>query len=96
MRTAPKDGSLVRLWLRDGSDIVGYYSIRWWGWVDFTDAHPLIRGDIAFRGWKPATDAEVARLTLSAQRKLVEVIGEAVAARPKSAIVKSRKPRPRR
>jgi hypothetical protein len=31
--TAPREGTLIRLWLRDGSDFVGQYSDRYWGWV---------------------------------------------------------------
>jgi len=93
MRTAPKHGSLVRLWLRDGSDIVGYYSIRWWGWVDFTDAHPLIRSDIAFSGWEPVAEVEIAQLKQSGRRELIKVMDETALTKPKSAIVTGRKPR---
>jgi hypothetical protein len=62
MSEAPRDGTLIRLWLRDGSNFVGYYSTKWWGWVDYTDPRPLIRGDIAFHEWEPVTRAEVAQL----------------------------------
>jgi hypothetical protein len=37
MSSAPRDGQLVRLWLRDGPDFIGYYNAKWWGWVDFHD-----------------------------------------------------------
>jgi hypothetical protein len=58
MPTAPRDGTLVRLWLRDGGDFVGLYSDKWWGWVAFFEIEcPLIRGDIAFAGWQPVADA---------------------------------------
>ncbi len=53
MTTAPRDGRRVRLWLRDGGDFVGYYTGRWRGWIDYSDPHPLIRGDIRFLGWEP-------------------------------------------
>jgi hypothetical protein len=59
MSNAPKDGTPVRLHLRDGSDIVGYYTARWWGWVPLLDPWPLIRGDIRFAGWEPIGDKEV-------------------------------------
>ena len=58
MATAPRDGQLVRLWARDGAELIGYYSGKWWGWVDYHDPHPLIRGDIAFLGWEPVDQAE--------------------------------------
>lgn|SRR5271166_6998747 len=57
MPTAPRDGQLVRLWLRDGTDFIGYYTDRWWGWVDYYDPVPLIRGDIRFLGWEPVDQA---------------------------------------
>jgi hypothetical protein len=58
MATAPRDGTLVRRWLgADGSTIVGRYSDKWWGWIDYGDPWPLIRGDIRFRGWQPIDQA---------------------------------------
>ena len=34
MASAPRDGTLIRLWLReDSSDFIGYYSDKWFGWV---------------------------------------------------------------
>jgi hypothetical protein len=27
---------------------IGYYSDRWWGWVDYYDPLPRIRGDMRF------------------------------------------------
>jgi hypothetical protein len=58
MSTAPRDGTLVRLWLgADGSDFVGCYSDKWWGWIDHGDPWPLIRGDIRFLGWQPIDQA---------------------------------------
>jgi hypothetical protein len=58
MSTAPRDGTLVRLRLKDGADFVGYYSTKWFGWVDYDDPLPLIRGDIAFLGWSPTEQGE--------------------------------------
>jgi hypothetical protein len=58
MATAPRDGTLPRLWLgADGSTIVGRYSDKWWGWIDYGDPWPLIRGDIRFLGWQPVDQA---------------------------------------
>jgi hypothetical protein len=34
---APRDGTPVRLHLRDGSDFVGRYTDRWWGWIALLD-----------------------------------------------------------
>jgi hypothetical protein len=59
---APRDGTPVRLHLPDGTDFVGYYTDRWWGWVALLDPWPLIRGDIRFAGWEPVGDEEVRRL----------------------------------
>jgi hypothetical protein len=59
MTTAPKDGTLVRLRLReDGRQFVGYYSDRWWGWIEHGDPCPVIRGDIRFAGWEPIDGAD--------------------------------------
>jgi hypothetical protein len=49
MASAPRDGTLIRLWLReDGSDFVGYYSDKWLGWLPRVRTadpgrHPLSR-----------------------------------------------------
>ena len=59
MSTAPRDGTLVRLRLCEGPAFIGYYTDRWWGWVDYHDPLPLIRGDIAFLGWEPVHQAEL-------------------------------------
>jgi hypothetical protein len=54
LASAPRDGTLIRLWLReDGSDFVGYYSDKWLGWVSYHESVPLIRGDIRFLRWEP-------------------------------------------
>jgi hypothetical protein len=97
MTKAPRDGALIRLWLRDGSSSVGYYNDKWWGFVSYSDPVPLIRGSIAFRGWEPVTRAEVAQLSQSARRELVEAFDEdaAVVIKPRSAIVRARKLRRR-
>jgi hypothetical protein len=83
---------------RDGSDFVGYYSTKWRGWTDYMDPCPLIRGDIAFAGWEPVTVVEVVQLNQAARRELVEAIDKeaAVVIKPRSAIVTTRNPRPRR
>jgi hypothetical protein len=56
--SAPRDSELVRLWLRDGTDLLGYYSTKWRGWVDYHNPPPPIRGDIRFLGWQPVDQAE--------------------------------------
>jgi hypothetical protein len=95
MSEAPRDGTPVRLHLRDGSDFVGLYSDRWWGWVPLLDPWPLIRGDIRFAGWEAIADEEVRR-----NRQLLRVPSAAVVATvpatPRPTIVKARKPRARR
>jgi hypothetical protein len=95
MSDAPRDGTLVRLHLRDGTDFVGYYTDRWWGWVALPDPWPLIRGDIRFAGWEPVADEEVRQI-----RRQLRVPAAAVVATkpvtPRPVIVKARKPRPRR
>ena len=62
MSEAPHHGTPVRLHLRDGSDFVGCYSDRWWGWVALLDPWPLIRGDIKFTGWEPVADEELRQI----------------------------------
>jgi hypothetical protein len=92
---APRDGTPVRLHLRDGSDFVGLYSDKWWGWVALLDPWPLIRGDIRFSGWEPVADEEVRQI----RRQLRVPSAAAVATvpvTPRSVIVKARKPRARR
>jgi hypothetical protein len=54
MATAPRDGTVIRLWLvEDRSDLTGYYGDKWYGWVDRADPCALIRGDNCFLGWAP-------------------------------------------
>jgi hypothetical protein len=54
MASAPRDGTLIRLWMREGGDgFIGYYSDKWYGWVDQNDPCPLIRGGFRFLGWRP-------------------------------------------
>jgi hypothetical protein len=92
---APHDGTPVRLHLRDGTDFVGLYSDRWWGWIALLDPWPLIRGDIRFTGWEPVSDEEVRRIRQRLRvPRAAAVVTEPAAVRP--AIVKARKPRPRR
>ena len=51
MATAPRDGTVIRLWLvEDRSDFTGYYSDNWYDWVNRADPCPLIRGDNCFLG----------------------------------------------
>ena len=105
MATAPRDGRRVRLWLRDGGDFVGYYTDRWWGWVDAADFHPLIRGDIRFLGWTTVDEDDalvrpaVASLGPAAAPVVqveTPVVSEARPVKITSRIVTARKPRPRR
>jgi hypothetical protein len=61
MPNAPKDGTPVRLHLRDGSVFVGQYSDRWWGWIALLDPWPLIRGDIRLRAGNRSATRNFAR-----------------------------------
>jgi hypothetical protein len=58
MASAPRDGSAIMLYLRNGQSFVGHYSRKWWGWIDWNEARPLIRGDRVFLGWLPIDDQE--------------------------------------
>ncbi len=88
MSAAPHDGTLVRLWLRDGIDFVGYYTDRWWGWVDLHDPLPLIRGDIQFLGWEPVDQVDPLIQRESPRRGAPIAVTPAIASR----IVKAPKP----
>jgi hypothetical protein len=97
MSDAPKDGTPVRLHLREGGDIVGRYSNKWWGWVALIDPWPLIRGDIRFAGWEPISGEDLRQIRQ--QLKLMVPRAAVVATEPvtpRPVIVKARKPRPRR
>jgi hypothetical protein len=95
MSEAPHDGTPVRLHLRDGTDFIGHYSDKWWGWVALLDPWPLIRGDIRFAGWEPVADKELRQIR---QQLLVPpaAMVATVSATPRPVIVKARKPRPKR
>jgi hypothetical protein len=97
MSSAPRDGIPVRLHLRDGSDFVGYYTDRGWGWVRLLDPWPLIRGDIKFVGWEPVSDEEVRQLRQQSRGRAppAAVMATEPVTRP-PVIVKARKPKPRR
>jgi hypothetical protein len=94
MSDAPKDGTPVRLQLRDGVDIVGYYSDRWWGWVALLDPWPLIRGDIRFAGWEPVADEELHKIRQERRVPPAAVVATVPTA-PRPVIVKARKPKRR-
>jgi hypothetical protein len=97
MSVAPRDGTPVRLHLRGGSDFVGLYSDRWWGWIALLDPWPLIRGDIRFAGWEPVADEEVRQIRRQLRSRVppaAAVATEPVTQRP--VIVKARKPRAKR
>jgi hypothetical protein len=97
MSNAPKDGTPVRLHLHDGSDFVGYYTDRWWGWVALLDPWPLIRGDIRFSGWEPVADDELRQIRQQLKLMVPRTAVVATATvTPRPVIVKARKPRPRR
>jgi hypothetical protein len=89
--TAPRDGQLVRLWLRDGTGFIGHYSSKWFGWVDYHDPLPLIRGDIVFAGWEPVGQGET--LIRQEQPGAAVVVEPAPKAALASRIVVARKPR---
>jgi hypothetical protein len=97
MPNAPKDGTPVRLHLRDGSVFVGQYSDRWWGWIALLDPWPLIRGDIRFAGWEPVGDEELRQIRQQLRCRVPSAAAVAtVPVTPRPVIVKARKPRPRR
>jgi hypothetical protein len=97
MSEAPKDGTPVRLRLRDGSYFVGYYTGRWWGWVALLDPWPLIRGDIGFTGWEPVAGEELRQIRRQLRVRIPPAAGVATEpVTPRPVIVKARKPRPRR
>ena len=86
MSEAPRDGTALRLHLRDGTDFVGLCSDRWWGWIALLDPWPLIRGDIRFTGWEPVADEEVMRMRRALRvPRAAAVAIEPVALRPKRA-----------
>ena len=97
MKSAPRDGTLIRLHLKAGGDFIGYYTDRWWGWIAYRDVCPLILGDITFAGWEPV-DQEAARaepikkVEGRGAAPAIEVMPLAEAPR-KSAIVKAKPPR---
>jgi hypothetical protein len=97
MSNAPKDGTPIRLYLREGGDIVGYYTARWWGWVPLLDPWPLIRGNIRFAGWEPIGDEEVRRMRQAVRDPSAAAVAAvpATARPPRPVIVRARKPRPR-
>jgi hypothetical protein len=95
MSEAPYDGTPIRLHLRDGGDIIGRYSDKWWGWVALLDPWPLIRGDIRFAGWEPVADEEVRQIRRQSRVPAAAVVAT-VTATPRPLIVKARKPRPKR
>jgi hypothetical protein len=97
MQTAPHDGTVIRLWRRDGeANFVGSYSTKWWGWVRHHDPCPLILSDHRLAGWQPARADEVQAI---AEQPVIETPQlERIAAQPAriaGRIVTSRKPRPR-
>lgn len=56
MTTAPKDGTLVRLWLReDGRQFVGYYTDRWWAWIEHGIGAPSVTTDSKEAALEPAS-----------------------------------------
>jgi hypothetical protein len=94
---APKDGTPVRLHLHNGSDFVGYYTDRWWGWIALLDPWPLIRGDIRFAGWEPVADEEVRQIRRQLRGGVPPAAAVAIGpVTQRPVIVKARKPRPRR
>jgi hypothetical protein len=97
MSKAPRDGTPVRLRLRDGSDFVDYTD-RWWGWIAPLDPWPLIRGDIRFTGWEPVGDEELRRIRRQLRGRVpsAAVVVASEPETPRPVIVRARKPRPRR
>ena len=69
MASAPRDGTLIRLRLRARTDLIGYYSDKWWGSVDYADPCPLIRGDNKFLGWEPVDQADYLNAPIMRKRR---------------------------
>ena len=60
INTAPRDGTLIRLWCSSEAEpVIGYWSRAFIGWVAYHEAIPLIRHDVA--GWEPIVDQAAAR-----------------------------------
>jgi hypothetical protein len=57
--TAPRDGTLIRIWFRSSVDpVICYWSRRGFGWAAYHERCPLLRHDVS--GWQ-AVDQIVAR-----------------------------------
>jgi hypothetical protein len=60
VNTAPRDGTLIRLWCRSKAEpVTGYWSRTFIGWVAYHEPIPLIRHDVT--GWEPIADQAAAR-----------------------------------
>jgi hypothetical protein len=57
--TAPRDGTLIRLWLRSEAEpLTGYWSRSAQGWCPWREIPPLVRHDVTH--WAPAQDQAAA------------------------------------
>jgi hypothetical protein len=58
--TAPRDGTLIRLWLRSEAEpLTGYWSGSAQGWCPWREIPPLVRHDVTH--WEPVQDQAAAR-----------------------------------
>jgi hypothetical protein len=84
INTAPRDGTLIRLWCSSEAEpVIGYWSRAFIGWVAYHEAIPLIWHDVA--GWEPIVGQAAARaVPLEKPRRpaaTTVVVGEAKAPR---------------
>ena len=55
INTAPRDGTLIRLWCRSEAEpVIGYWSRTFIGWVAYHEDIPVVRHDVT--GWEPIAD----------------------------------------
>ena len=58
--TAPRDGTLIRIWLRSEAEpLTGYWSRSAQGWCPWREIPPLVRHDVTH--WEPVQDQAAAR-----------------------------------
>ena len=58
--TAPRDGTLIRLWLRsEVKPLTGYWSVSAQGWCPWREIPPLVQHDVTH--WEPVQDEVAVR-----------------------------------